>query len=125
MIDKSKNYTTRDGRAVRIYETGSGGQFPVHGAVWLKDENRWISNSWRDDGYNFTQGQSVLDLVSADPHGIIPSHRELLAGVIDTMGVVSAYSKRILEQPFWDMGWCEQAALRALAKLDEQHKGGG
>jgi hypothetical protein len=47
-ISKDKQYTTRDGREVRIYATDCGGIYPVHGAI--KGEHEWVPNKWRDDG---------------------------------------------------------------------------
>jgi hypothetical protein len=49
MIDKSKNYRTRDGREVRIYATDGGGYWPVHGAIQLSSSG-WAPVSWDNDG---------------------------------------------------------------------------
>jgi hypothetical protein len=47
-IDKDKQYTTRDGREVRIYATDGRGVFPVHGAI--KDGEGWSSFTWANNG---------------------------------------------------------------------------
>jgi len=49
MIDKDKQYETRDGREVRIYATDGGGEYPVHGAI--KRSDRWVSASWGSQGH--------------------------------------------------------------------------
>lgn len=49
-IDKSKEYTTRSGKPVRIYATDGGGEYTVHGAVWNEDEGLWEPNSWTAGG---------------------------------------------------------------------------
>ena len=49
MIDKDKQYTTRDGREVRIYATDGCGEYPVHGA--LKSSNGWVSATWGSHGH--------------------------------------------------------------------------
>ena len=48
MIDKNKEYKTRDGREVRIYATDAGGDFPVQGAA--KNSDRWVACQWTNDG---------------------------------------------------------------------------
>lgn len=50
MIDINKQYTTRDGRKVRIYAVDGGSEFPIHGAI-LNDNNDWEIGSWTDKGY--------------------------------------------------------------------------
>jgi len=49
MIDKDKQYKTRDGREVRIYATDGCGSYPVHGAI--KRSEGWINASWGSSGY--------------------------------------------------------------------------
>jgi len=49
MIDRNKQYKTRDGQEVRIYATDGGGSYPVHGAI--KRSDGWISASWGSSGY--------------------------------------------------------------------------
>jgi hypothetical protein len=49
VIDKNKQYKTRDGREVRIYATDGGGEFPVHGAI-RKPGDIWESQCWGANG---------------------------------------------------------------------------
>jgi hypothetical protein len=64
MIDKAKQYKTRDGRPVRIYATDGWGCFPIHGAAATNGEGeRWLSRCWRADGSANISGQSANDLV--------------------------------------------------------------
>lgn len=49
MIDKSKDYKTRDGREVRIYATDGGGAKPIHGAVL--NNGKWVSHIWTAAGF--------------------------------------------------------------------------
>ena len=49
MIDKNKQYRTRDGREVRIYATDGGGEFCVHGAI-LFPNGRWEARQWPING---------------------------------------------------------------------------
>lgn len=123
MIDKSKTYTTRDGREVRIYATGQASPYHVHGAV-KKGEASWIPQSWTDTGqptgYLAVLG---LTLVEADPHGILPRHRELLAEALTEKKCLNG-ANEVRNCVFEGIAAHTQAALIALAKLDEQHKGG-
>ena len=48
-IDKNRTYTTRDGRAVRIYATDAGGDYPIHGST--KEGDNWGLDEWDADGY--------------------------------------------------------------------------
>lgn len=57
MIDKSKQYRTRDGREVRIYATDGGASYShVHGAIWKPfDDNphyesEWSLTCWSQEG---------------------------------------------------------------------------
>ena len=45
MISLDKNYRTKDGKEVRIYAIDGGGDFPVHGAVYVNCS--WISETWK------------------------------------------------------------------------------
>lgn len=67
MIDKSKQYRTRDGREVRIYATDGGGEGNIiHGAV--KGGNYWGQFSWHNTGCYFEDGKtSIHDLIEARP----------------------------------------------------------
>ena len=70
MIDKNKQYRTRDGREVRIYATDGmeGGNPAVHGA--FKSSWGWLARTWRLNGEilgveaNFG---SDLDLIEVKP----------------------------------------------------------
>ena len=44
MIDRDKQYTTADGREVRIYCVDGGGVCPVHGAIRCNEG--WMAASW-------------------------------------------------------------------------------
>ena len=48
MIDKNKQYRTRDGREVRIYATDGGGHKPIHGAI--REGENWVAYTWLYDG---------------------------------------------------------------------------
>ena len=37
--------TTEGGFAVRVYTEDGGGERPIHGSVWVENENRWCSIS--------------------------------------------------------------------------------
>ena len=65
MIDKNKQYTTRDGREVRIYATDCGGIYPVHGAI-LKSDG-WVIHCWRGDGSDAIDSISNADLIEVKP----------------------------------------------------------
>jgi hypothetical protein len=61
MIDKDKQYTTRDGREVRIYATDCGGLQPVHGAI--KSSDGWSMDSWTQQGTQLGQFESFRHLI--------------------------------------------------------------
>ena len=68
MIDLSKSYKTRDGKAVRLY-AADGRDKPIHGAIWLKttakalvEKEGWVMVSWSTEG-KFDFGISRYDLV--------------------------------------------------------------
>jgi len=65
-ISKDKQYTTRDGREVRIYATDGGGEYPVHGAI--KRSEGWISASWGSSGYVVSPCREMPDdLIEVKP----------------------------------------------------------
>ena len=65
MIDKNKQYTTRNGLPVRIYETDCGGKYSVHGAVF--EGGVWCNFSWTSEG-NLVAGQlNDFDLIEVKP----------------------------------------------------------
>lgn len=65
MIDKSKQYRTRDGREVRIYATDGYPSLTVHGAIKLED--RWEIVAWRSDGRLGGYAESDSDLIEVKP----------------------------------------------------------
>lgn len=60
-IDKDKQYTTRDGREVRIYATDGAGLCPVHGAI--RESNGWYSCKWSSCGKYSEEPDSPSDLI--------------------------------------------------------------
>lgn len=70
MIDKSKQYRTRDGREVRIYATDGHPDEPVHGA--FKDYNgQWNTSIWNLNGTcrfkKCVSGEQCVDLIEVRP----------------------------------------------------------
>lgn len=62
-ISMDKQYQTRCGREVKIYETECGGKYPVHGAIVELDGTRSLA-SWAANGsYSFAVGGHSLDLI--------------------------------------------------------------
>lgn len=61
MIDKSKEYDTRDGREARIYATDGSDPYPVHGAV--KGKDGWFTCYWDEVGHTNPCYFSDLDLI--------------------------------------------------------------
>ncbi len=45
----AEGFTTRDGRAVRIYASDADGIYPVHGA-FLNADDEWCIETWTADG---------------------------------------------------------------------------
>lgn len=66
MIDKSKQYRTRDGREVRIYATDGSLERTVHGA-WKDPDGDWILGSWHKYGKHRHCDDSPLDLIEVKP----------------------------------------------------------
>ena len=64
MIDKNKQYKTRDGREVRIYATDGSGSLPVHGAI--NHNYGWEPYSWRDNGSSYLTDKPE-DLIEVRP----------------------------------------------------------
>ena len=69
MIDKNKQYRTRDGREVRIYATDGGGEYPVHGSVFCADDSEWTQESWSAQGLwmGAASRDHRLDLIEVKP----------------------------------------------------------
>lgn len=65
MIDKNKQYRTRDGREVRIYATDGGDGRLVHGAI--KTGDLWVVTAWPSDDAISKFTQSGLDLIEVKP----------------------------------------------------------
>ena len=87
MIDKNKQYRTRDGREVRIYATdGKGPASVVHGAVNAGDG--WVPHSWYADGM-YRYGQNGTDLIEVRPR----IQREVWVNVYHSAGVFVYNSK--------------------------------
>jgi hypothetical protein len=64
---------TKDGTPVRIYATDGGGKFPVHGAVFNKDDCRWTILTWTITGSLYLTGdEHGLDLDLSDWKEKIP-----------------------------------------------------
>lgn len=61
MIDKNKQYRTRDGREVRIYATDGDDNMPIHGAILNK--HGWRVTSWTPDGLSEGFGVEGSDLI--------------------------------------------------------------
>ena len=60
-----KKYTTRDGRAVRIYAVYHNQRVAVHGAILSHDE--WQIYNWYGDGMCFSSGEkSDGDLIEVN-----------------------------------------------------------
>ena len=68
MIDKDKQYKTRDGREVRIYATDGCGVFPVHGAI--EHDEGWSSFTWANNGSSINSAiskENPDDLIEVKP----------------------------------------------------------
>jgi len=66
VIDKNKQYRTRDGREVRIYATDGGGKDHIHGAV--KNEcGSWVAEQWFSGGKYAFSGVHMKDLIEVRP----------------------------------------------------------
>jgi len=65
MIDKSKNYRTRDGREVRIYATDGNELKRVHGAFKNIYSGCWTSCDWEASGSHCRD--MLLDLIEVRP----------------------------------------------------------
>lgn len=67
MIDKSKNYRTRDGREVRIYATdGGANRNAIHGAV-RNESGDWVAEQWFHEGMYAQAGSHMKDLIEVKP----------------------------------------------------------
>jgi hypothetical protein len=67
LIDAARTYRTRDGRAVRIYATDGGGDYPVHGAIEREDGTLAV-RIWTATGATFGDGtEDEDDLIEVKP----------------------------------------------------------
>lgn len=116
MIEMGKTYRTRDGREVRIYAENGEPDYPIHGAI--KFDRGWVVNCWEESGSDGSREE--WDLVHADPHGILPRHRELLASVYDERGCTGTARTIRDGTELGALQYDAQAALIALARLDRE-----
>ena len=68
MIDKNKQYRTRDGREVRIYAIDGAQPYTVHGAV-KRSDGKWHVSAWSPNG-NYNLNSSTyedIDLIEVKP----------------------------------------------------------
>jgi len=65
MIDKDKQYKTRDGREVRIYATDGAGPHPVHGAI--REFNGWYNCNWSQYGKYSEEPDSPSHIIEVKP----------------------------------------------------------
>ena len=64
MIDKNKQYETREGRPYRCYATDGGGRFPVHGSFFKNNE--WHPIRHKENGM-FGDDEHHHDLIEVKP----------------------------------------------------------
>lgn len=69
-LEVGKFYKTRNGLKARIYAIDCGGDFPIHGAVFVGDG--WASETWRADGVFLDQKDGSMGIVSEwrEPHAV-------------------------------------------------------
>lgn len=60
MIDKEKQYRTRDGREVRIYATDGDTEMPIHGAI--KTERGWEHYGWGRNGGGILYQSDLIEI---------------------------------------------------------------
>jgi hypothetical protein len=66
MIDKNKTYKTRRGHAVRIYATDGEEDYPVHGAIYLLEKDKWRCITWTDAGHFMSKSsEHDLDIIES------------------------------------------------------------
>ena len=65
MIDKNKQYRTRQGQEVRIYAVDGDEEMPIHGAILTK--HGWKVNSWARDGKWCPNMSDGVDLIEVKP----------------------------------------------------------
>ena len=67
MIDKSKQYRTRDGREVRIYAVDGCNGHRVHGAIYEGKASGWVHRAWFPDGRMHGAHTGDADLIEVRP----------------------------------------------------------
>lgn len=60
MIDKEKQYKTRDGREVRIYATDGDTELPIHGAI--KTKRGWEHYGWTQNGSGILEPSDLIEV---------------------------------------------------------------
>lgn len=91
---------TRGGHEVRIYATDAGGDYPIHGAVFVNGS--WCVNSWTAQGEN-------LASAPADKYDLLPLREPSEAAVEAAKGALAP----------WRVGpETTKAALRAAYEID-------
>ena len=65
-IQAGKNYYTKSGTKIRIYATDAGWPYPIHGAVWEDEDEKWKIRIWELDGTTFDEGDFSMDIVYED-----------------------------------------------------------
>jgi hypothetical protein len=65
MINKDKQYRTRDGREVRIYATDNGIAEPIHGAI--NCNGVWRVRIWNENGKYTNTRDDNDDLIEVKP----------------------------------------------------------
>ena len=68
MIDKNKQYQTRDGREVRVFMTDGGDwKYPVIAAYKSSEGHWWPLHLTKDGAYVSSGSNSVLDIIEVKP----------------------------------------------------------
>ena len=67
MIDKNKQYRTRDGREVRIYAVDGCNGHRVHGAIYEGKASGWVHRAWFPDGRMHGAHTGDADLIEVKP----------------------------------------------------------
>jgi hypothetical protein len=107
MIDKNKEYKTRDGKKVRIYATDAGGLYPIHGAILSKEKDFWYKHSWDKNGKYVTEVEEGRnDLIEVKKTETIYIH------------VLKLWRKNEKENPWFKV--CKRSVTLTIQELREQ-----
>ena len=69
-FDRTKPFTTRDGRPAIIYAVHERQYFAIHGAIFLADRQEWKMHEWRANGrWRARCGLSPRDLINIPEDG--------------------------------------------------------